>query len=156
MLVELAFPTFQLKVALDPATMLDGVALNELIVGIGQATVVAQVEVATVEEASVAWMVIEYAPGASLIVIGEVVAPEPQRSEIGAMPPVVEADHVMAVADETPAHETVNASAFAITGANARAPILRTDASVVRIFINTYMLVISEETCPSPLETRQR
>lgn len=53
-LVELAFPTTHESVALCPAVIEEGAAVKDVMVGAACATVAEQVEVATVEDASVA------------------------------------------------------------------------------------------------------
>ncbi len=56
MLVELALVTLHKRLELCPAVIVDGLATNETIVGAGTAMVAEHVLVATVEEASVPWI----------------------------------------------------------------------------------------------------
>lgn len=61
-------------------------------------------------------------PGADATVCVDDVLPLPHKNAIGAMPPVEEADHVIAAVDGVPAHEVVNADAvpvMAIENTNA-------------------------------------
>ena len=86
-------------------------APNETIVGAGTAIVAEHVLVATVEEASVPWMVIAYVPGEENVVCVVEVLPLPHKKAIGAIPPDAEAVHAILAEEGTPAHETVNAEA---------------------------------------------
>ena len=111
-LVELGFETFHASSELWPLVIADGVAVNDVIVGEGCATVAEHVVVATVEDASVPCSVIEYVPGATFTTCDVDVLPFPHKSATGATPPVEDAVHVMFVADGVPAHETASASAY--------------------------------------------
>lgn len=95
--------------------MADGFAINEEIVGGNCATVAVHVVVATVDDASATWSVIEYVPGRRAIVCEVDVPPLPQRNAIGATPPVEDAVHVMLVVEGAPAQKLVNAGAAVAT-----------------------------------------
>lgn len=93
--------------------------------------VVEQVVVATEEDASVTWSIIEYVPGFSVIVCVVEVAPLLHKNVTGDVPPVEEAVHVIMVDVELPAHEADNVEAIATIG---KAATISTPARDKKIF----------------------
>lgn len=124
--------------------MEDGTATNEVIVGAACTTVVEHVVVATVEDASVAWSVIECVPGDAATVCEVDVLPLPHTKENGAMPFVAAAVHVMFDAVGAPEHEAVNAEAAPTNAKESMRAIPVADA--IYLFCTIVIIVFTANT----------
>jgi hypothetical protein len=134
--VELALVATHERSELWPYDIDDGFAVNDVIDGADCATIAEHVLVATVDEASVAWMLIEYVPGVYETVCDVVVAPLPHKSATGATPPTGDAVHVMLDAAGVPAHVTDKAVVSALaTPKESKTLAATAEALIVRRFI---------------------
>jgi hypothetical protein len=111
--------------------------------GPGATTVAVQVEVATVDDASVAWINIEWVPGETRAVRVGVVLPFPHKNATGATPFVEEAVHVILVVEGAPTHETENEAALA-TLEESRNATLAIEAMTLLDFIVEFVYVLTD------------
>lgn len=110
-----ALATVQDSSELWPVRMLEGLAVNEVIEGAGARRVAEQLLVAIVEDASAAVTDSIYVPGVTETVWAVDVLPLLHTTDIGKMPPVVVALHMMLEEPGVPAHETLSGDAALAT-----------------------------------------